>query len=235
MRKITFFIAFFFLAGMQLVQAQTKTVSGTITGSDDGNSVPGATVIVKGTTIGTTSAPDGTYKITFDQKYKTLVFSYVGMASQEIEVGNQTTINVVMENNAIEIEGAVVTALGISREKKSLGYATQEVSGADINVVKNDNFVNSISGKVSGVQVKTNNNMGGSTNIIIRGTSSLTGDNQALFVIDGVPVNNSNTNSSAQRQAGSGYDYGSAVSDINPDDIESINVLKGAAATALYG
>ncbi len=235
MRKITFFIAFFFLAGMQLIQAQTTTVSGKVTSSEDGQGIPGATVLVKGTTVGTTSAPDGTYKLTFDQKHKTLVFSFVGMATQEVEVGGKTTIDVVLSPSVTELEGAVITALGISREKKSLGYATQEVSGDDVNVVKNDNFVNSISGKVSGVQVKTNSNFGGSTNIIIRGTTSLTGDNQALFVIDGVPVNNANTNSSAQRQGGSGYDFGSAVSDINPDDIESINVLKGAAATALYG
>ncbi len=236
MRKITFLIAFFFLAGMQIVQAQTKVVSGKISSAEDGGAIPGATIVVKGTTIGTTSGMDGTYKISFDgAKYNTLVFSFMGMASQEIEVGSKTTIDVNMAPSVTELEGAVITALGISREKKSLGYSTQEVSGDDINVVKNENFVNSISGKVSGVQVKANNNFGGSTNIIIRGTTSLTGDNQALFVIDGVPVNNTNTNSSAQRQGGSGYDFGSAVSDINPDDIESINVLKGAAATALYG
>jgi len=236
MRKITFLLAFFFLAGMQIVQAQTKVVSGKISSVEDGGAIPGATIVVKGTTIGTTSGPDGTYKISFDgAKYNTLVFSFMGMASQEIEVGSKTTIDVNMEPSVTELEGAVITALGISREKKSLGYSTQEISGDDVNVVKNENFVNSISGKVSGVQVKANNNFGGSTNIIIRGSTSLTGDNQALFVIDGVPVNNTNTNSSSQRQGGSGYDYGSAVSDINPDDIESINVLKGAAATALYG
>jgi len=236
MRKITFLIAFFFLAGMQIVQAQTKVVSGKISSAEDGGAIPGATIVVKGTTIGTTSGMDGTYEISFDgAKYNTLVFSFMGMATQEIEVGSKSTIDVNMAPSVTELEGAVITALGISREKKSLGYSTQEVSGDDINVVKNENFVNSISGKVSGVQVKANNNFGGSTNIIIRGTTSLTGDNQALFVIDGVPVNNTNTNSSAQRQGGSGYDFGSAVSDINPDDIESINVLKGAAATALYG
>ncbi|RLD42966.1 MAG: SusC/RagA family TonB-linked outer membrane protein, partial [Bacteroidetes bacterium] len=236
MRKITFLIAFFFLAGMQIVQAQTKVVSGKISSAEDGGAIPGATVVVKGTTIGTTSGMDGTYKISYDgAKYNTLVFSFMGMATQEIEVGAKTSIDVNMAPSITELEGAVITALGISREKKSLGYSTQEVSGDDINVVKNENFVNSISGKVSGVQVKANNNFGGSTNIIIRGTTSLTGDNQALFVIDGVPVNNTNTNSSTQRQGGSGYDFGSAVSDINSDDIESINVLKGAAATALYG
>ncbi|RLD47470.1 MAG: SusC/RagA family TonB-linked outer membrane protein [Bacteroidetes bacterium] len=234
MRKIMFLLALFLFTGMQLVQAQ-KTVTGKITDAKDGSGIPGVTVLVKGTTIGTISSMDGTYEISFDEKYNVLVYSFVGMGTQEIEVGSQSTIDVKMESGITEIEGAVITALGISREKKSLGYSTQEVSGDDLNTVKNENFVNSISGKVSGVQVKTNSNFGGSTNIIIRGTTSLTGDNQALFVIDGVPVNNSNTNASSQRQGGSGYDYGSAVSDINPDDIESINVLKGAAATALYG
>src|SRR5690606_8988636 len=122
------------------------------------------------------------------------------------------------------------------REKQSLGYATQEVAGEDLAVVKTDDFTNSLSGKVSGLQIRRNNNFGGSTNVVIRGTTSLTGDNQALFVIDGVPISNRNTNSAAQAQAsGNYYDYGNAAADINPDDIESVNVLKGAAASALYG
>jgi len=125
--------------------------------------------------------------------------------------------------------------LGISREKKSLGYATQEVTGEDINTVKSDNFINSMSGKVAGVQVKSSGNMGGSSNIVIRGSSSITGNNQALFVVDGVPISNDNVNNKDQVRGRSGYDFGNAASDINPNDIESVNVLKGAAATALYG
>jgi TonB-dependent SusC/RagA subfamily outer membrane receptor len=116
-----------------------------------------------------------------------------------------------------------------------LGYATQEVKGDQVSTAKESNFINSLSGKVSGVEIKRNNNMGASTNIVVRGFKSLTGNNQALFVVDGVPIDNSNTTSSSTAQGGGGYDYGNAASDINPDDIESINVLKGAAATALYG
>ena len=235
MRKTILFTAFLFFLGLQVINAQTKVVKGKVTSADDNKGIPGATVMVKGTTIGTITSATGDFEISFDQKYTTLIFSFMGMETQEVDVTSKTSVNVSLKSSATELEGAVVTAIGISREKKSLGYATQEVSGEEINAVKSDNFVNSLSGKVSGVQVKANSNMGGSTNIIIRGSTSLTGNNQAMFVIDGVPVNNSNTNSAGQQQGSSGYDYGNAASDINPDDIESINVLKGAAATALYG
>lgn len=235
MRKTILFTAFLFFLGLQVINAQTKTVKGKVTSADDNKGIPGATVIVKGTSTGTITGSGGEYEISFDEKYTTLVFSFMGMETQEVNVAGKTTVNVALKTSVTELEGAVVTAIGISREKKSLGYATQEVGGDEISAVKNDNFVNSISGKVSGVQVKANSNMGGSTNIIIRGSTSLTGNNQAMFVIDGVPVDNSTTNSSGQQQGASGYDYGNAASDINPDDIESINVLKGAAATALYG
>ncbi|NTW32297.1 MAG: TonB-dependent receptor plug domain-containing protein [Bacteroidetes bacterium] len=157
------------------------------------------------------------------------------MTAFQVEIGTQTVINVTLEANATQLEGMVVTALGITREKTSLGYSTQEVKGELVNTVKSENFMNSLSGKVSGVQIKKTTNMGGSTNVLLRGSKSLTGDNQVLFVIDGVPVNNNITNTRDQQQGGIGYDYGNAASDINPDDIESINVLKGSAATALYG
>jgi len=140
-----------------------------------------------------------------------------------------------MASDILGLNEVVVTALGISREKKSLGYSVQEVAGDNISKTRESNFVNSLSGKVSGVQVKQSNTAGGSANIIIRGTKSLMNNNQALFVVDGVPVDNSITNSSSMMNAGGGYDYGNAAADINPDDIESMSVLKGAAATALYG
>jgi len=235
MRKTILFTAFLFFLGLQVINAQTKVVKGKVTSADDNKGIPGATVMVKGTTIGTITGASGDFEISFDQKYTKLLFSFMGMETQEVDVTGKNTVNVALKTSVTEIEGAVVTAIGISREKKSLGYATQEVGGEEVNAVKSDNFVNSLSGKVSGVQVKANSNMGGSTNIIIRGSTSLTGNNQAMFVIDGVPVSNDNTNAGSQKQGGSGYDYGNAASDINPDDIESINVLKGAAATALYG
>ena len=134
-----------------------------------------------------------------------------------------------------DIKGVVVTALGIKREKKSLGYATQEVKGEDISKNPTTNFLNNLSGQVAGLDIKQGTNFGGSVNVVLRGFKSLKGSNQALFVIDGVPVINSNVNSSDQANGRYGYDYGNAVSDLNPNDIADINVLKGAAATALYG
>ena len=133
------------------------------------------------------------------------------------------------------IEGVVVTALGIKREKKSLGYSTQEVKGDDLNKNPTTNFLNNLSGKVAGLEIKQSTNFGGSINAVSRGYKSILGNNQALFVVDGVPIINNNINSNFQQNGGGGYDYGSPVSDINPSDIESVNVLKGAAATALYG
>ncbi len=234
MRKFTLLLAFLFI-GMQLVLAQGKVITGKVTGSEDGQSIPGVQVVAKGTTIGTITSLDGTYNLEVPDNVNTLVFSYIGMATQEIEIGDKTTIDVVMEPDVMNLEGVVVTALGISRDKKSLGYATQEVSGDEVNKVKTDNFVSTLSGKVSGVQIKNNTNMGGSNNVIIRGSTSITGNNQALFVVDGIPIDNSIMNNSGQTTGRSGYDYGNAASDINPNDIESVNILKGAAATALYG
>lgn len=133
------------------------------------------------------------------------------------------------------LKEVVVTAMGIRRDKKTLGYAVQEVKGSAVNDVKDNNFVNSLQGKVAGLQIRQNNSMGGSSNVVIRGFSSLTGNNQALFVVDGVPIDNSNYNTSSQRSGFAGVDRGNPIADINPDDIESISVLKGAAASALYG
>ncbi|WP_106914637.1 SusC/RagA family TonB-linked outer membrane protein [Chryseobacterium aurantiacum] len=135
-----------------------------------------------------------------------------------------------------EIEGIVVTALGIKREKKALGYSTQSVAASDLTKSPTSNFTSNLSGKVSGLQVKSVSNFGGSVDIVLRGYKSITGNNQPLFVIDGVPMINANNNTSAQSTQGRpGYDFGNTISDINPNDIEELNVLKGAAATALYG
>ena len=221
-------------AGVQVVLAQT-TITGVVTSADDGQPIPGAAVQVKGTTVGVTTDVNGRYSLRVPAGGEVLQFSFVGMTTKEVTIGNQTVINIVLETEAMDIEGVVVTALGISREKKSLGYATQQVSGEDMNRVRSDNFINNLSGKAAGVQVKANNNIGGSTNVVVRGVSSLTGNNQALFVIDGVPISNEVSNNNGQLTGRAGFDYGNAASDINPADIESMNILKGAAATALYG
>jgi len=219
---------------VQITFAQEKTISGTVS-DQSGLPLPGATVLVKGTSSGTSTDFDGKYSISASQG-STLVVSFVGYTSKEVVVGTSSTINIALQESAEALEEVVVTALGISRDKKSLGYATQEIEGSELTTVKNGNFLNSISGKASGVQIKRNNNIGGSTNIVIRGNASMTGSNQALFVIDGVPINNINTNSAGQAQATGGfYDYGNAASDIDPENIESMNILKGAAASALYG
>lgn len=224
--------AFLGLLGMQIF-AQ-KTITGSVTNSDDGSTIPGVNVVVKGTTIATVTDDNGKYMLSnVPDDAETLVFSYLGMQTMEKTISGNVVDCAL--NGDVALGDVVVTALGITRDQKSLGYSIQQVDGDDVNTVKSGNFVNQLSGKVSGVQIQTNTNFGGSTNIVVRGSSSLTGDNQALFVIDGVPVDNSLFNDAYQKVGGAGYDYGNSGADINPNDIASISVLKGAAATALYG
>ncbi len=234
MRKLALFLFITLFAGLQTTMAQTKAISGKVV-DDLGEALPGVAVVVKGTTVGTTSRFDGTYSFEVPSDATTLVFTFVGMTTQEVAIAGQSTINVTLTSDTEDLDEVVVTALGISREKKSLGYAVQEVSGDEMNKVQSSNFATALSGKVAGVQISNGTNMGGSSNVIIRGSSSLTNNNQALFVVDGVPIDNSINNSSYQAVGGAGYDYGNAASDINQNDIESVSVLKGAAATALYG
>ena len=233
MRKLLLMMTVLLGFGMQTF-AQDRQVTGKVTSSDDGSPLPGVSIAVKGTSKGTTSGADGSYKINAGAG-ASLTYSFVGFKTITSEVGNRTIINIQLQNEISQLDEVVVTALGISREKKSLGYASQEVKGDQVNTAKESNFINSLSGKISGVEIKRNNNLGSSSNIVIRGFKSLTGNNQALFVVDGVPIDNTNNTSTGVAQGGGGYDYGNAASDINPDDIESINVLKGAASTALYG
>ena len=218
---------------VQITFAQERSITGTVTDAD-GLPLPGVNVLIKGTTTGTQTDFDGNYDINAQQG-DVLVFSFVGLKQTEYAVSNVNQIDVVMEQDSAQLDEVVVTALGISREKKQLGYATQSVGGEAVSDVPQQNFVNSLSGKVSGLSIKSSGTMGGSTNVVIRGSSSLTGNNQALFVVDGTPISNNTPNTSTQARGGGGYDYGNAASDINPNDIASINVLKGAAATALYG
>mgnify|MGYP002713107729 CR=1 FL=1 len=215
--------------------AQERAVTGKVTSADDGTGIPGVNVVIKGTTQGTVTDIDGNYKLSVPESGGTLVFSFIGLESQEIEIGNRSAVDAVMTSDIQQLSEVVVTALGVTREKASLGYATQEVDADEVTKAKEQNFVNSLSGKVAGVQIKQNNNFGGSTNVVIRGNTSITGSNQALFVVDGIPIDNQTGNDTYQEAGRYGYDYGNAASDINPEDIESINVLKGAAATALYG
>lgn len=216
----------------QITFAQERAVSGTVS-DNTGLPLPGVSVLVKGSKTGTQTDFDGKYSIKVAPS-QTLVFSYIGMKTQEVKASS-TTVNVKLTSSAIELEGAVVTALGVKKSKKALGYASQEVKGNDIADTPVTNFADALSGEVAGLDIQSFGTLGGSANIIVRGFKSLYGSNQALIVIDGTPVLNETNNSSDVTSGRGGYDYGNAASDINPDDIESINVLKGAAATALYG
>ncbi|PBI91758.1 TonB-dependent Receptor Plug Domain protein [Flavobacterium sp. ACN2] len=220
----------------QLTFAQERTVSG-IVSDNAGMPLPGVSVLVKGTKSGTQTDFDGKFSIKATSS-EVLVFTYIGMKTQEV-AASSTTLSVKLTSNTTELESVVVTALGIKREKKALGYSTQELKGEDlVGGTTGANFLNDLSGKSAGVYIRKNTNFGGSTNVVSRGVKNLTGNNQMLIVIDGMPINNSNVNSSNGSQtagARNTYDYGNAGMDINPDDIETLNILKGAAASALYG
>ena len=213
--------------------AQTKSVSGKIT-DEKGDPIPFATIQIKGHRSGVSADQNGNF-LTKVNPGETLVISAAGYSPKEFRIGSESTISMTLLRNQGAIEEVVVTALGIKRSKNTLPYAAQQVSGDDVSRVRSGNAVSALSGKISGLEIRQGNAMGGSTNVIIRGNKSFLSNNQALFVIDGIPFNNANTNTAAQQRGAGGYDYGNAAADINPDDIESINVLKGAAASALYG
>ena len=212
--------------------AQT-TVTGTITDAIDGSPLPGVSVIVKGTSTGVASDFDGNYSIDLSDTNVVLEFTFVGYTVKDIEVNGQEVINVALDQSTESLDEVVVTALGIKREEKTLTYAQQNVKGDDLTKSRDINFVNSIAGKAAGVEVrKSNSGPGGSTKIQIRGSKSLSGDSSPLFVIDGIPMIN---NRGGQPGVWDGVDQGDGLSQLNPDDIESISILKGANAAILYG
>ncbi|NIG56425.1 SusC/RagA family TonB-linked outer membrane protein [Chitinophaga sp. Cy-1792] len=216
------------LCWLQQAIAQDVRVSGVVTSRSDAQRIPGAVIRVKGTSTGTQTDADGRYVITAHEK-DTLQVSFLGFVSSNVVVGSNHVINIFLENTDQKLNEVVVTALGISREKKSLGYAVQELKSKDISEAKETNLVNALSGKIAGVQVTNSQGNMGSSRIVIRGETSIAGNNQPLFVLDGVPVDNS------QLGVGTGRDFANAISDINPDDIAAISVLKGPNAAALYG
>ncbi len=228
MRKLTFLLACLFLIGVGLVNAQSKSVSGKVISAEDGQPVIGATVIVKGTTDGTITDADGVFKISLQGTTKTLVISYVGMKTIEVEAANNMSVK--LESDALVIDEVVVTAMGIKRSEKSLGYAATTVSSEEIKNARNTNVTNSLSGKVAGLQIQsTSADPGSASSVTIRGFGSINGSNQPLYIVDGVPLQNGTLNTSGHSINTSG------ISNIASEDIESMTVLKGAAATALYG
>ncbi|MCU0362626.1 MAG: SusC/RagA family TonB-linked outer membrane protein [Bacteroidales bacterium] len=228
MRKFTMLLVFLLCAGFQAVLAQ-KTVTGKVTGASDNLPITGVTVLVKGTTIGASSDGQGGYSIQVPNNNSTLQFSFIGYASQEIIVGDQSVINVTLEEQVTQMEEVVVTALGIKRQQKALSYSAAEVKGDDIQRVSEVNIMNSLQGKIAGVDINVaGTGAAGSSKVTIRGNTSISRDNNPLYVIDGVPIARSSSSVG-------GRDLGDALTTLNPNDIETMSILKGAAATALYG
>jgi TonB-linked SusC/RagA family outer membrane protein len=214
-------------------QAQQVQVSGIVKSADEDQPLPGVSIVIKGTALGSVSDANGNYTIQA-QKGATLVFSFLGMKSEEVVVSDQTILNVTLQSDITNLGEVVVTALGIKREKKALGYSVTEVAGTQLSTAIEVNAINSLSGKVAGVDIQTTTaGPTGSTRVVIRGNSRLDSKNQPLYVIDGVPMDNSDMGSDAGMWGG--YDLGSGISSLNPNDIESVSVLKGASASALYG
>ncbi len=235
MRKFTIFLAFLLFCGLQFTMAQTR-ITGTVTSSEDGLGIPGVSVIVKGTTTGTITDIDGKYSLSVPEGSEALIFSFVGMLTQEVTIGNQVVINVQLKPSTETLDEYVVTALGVSREKKALGYAVQDVKADELVRGRDNTVAGALTGKVSGLQISSNSGqLGGSSRILIRGASSVKGDNQPLYVIDGIAIDNTNYTDPDQARGAGGYDYGSMANDINPDDVESVSILKGPVAAALYG
>lgn len=219
----------------QITFAQERSVSG-IVSDDAGMPLPGVSVLIKGTKNGTQSDFDGKYTIKAEPN-DVLLFSYIGMTSSE-RSASSTSLNVKLISDATELESVVVTALGIKREKKSLGYAATTINKEQITNVTTNNPLESLSGKIAGVDISAPTQPGASTKVIVRGIGSISGTNQPLYIVDGTPINNDGNASQTRQDASSidrSYDAGTGINDIDPNSIETITFLKGAAATALYG
>lgn len=214
--------------------AQGRTVTGKVTSETDGSAVPGVNVVLKSTSTGTVTDIDGNYTIKVPEEGGTLVFSFIGMQSKEVDVGDRSVVDVALTSDIKQLTEVVVTAVGIEREKKALGYSVERVEGEKVQQVAEPDPLRALEGKVPGVNISGSSGAPGSaTRITIRGNSSMLGNNQPLFVVDGIPYNNDNNR--IFTGLGDGAAYGSRIGDIDPNNIESINVLKGAAAAALYG
>ncbi|HEY3370503.1 MAG TPA: SusC/RagA family TonB-linked outer membrane protein [Prolixibacteraceae bacterium] len=217
MKKIALLLVFFAI-GLQVLMAQTKEITGKVTSAEDGGGIPGVTISIKGTTLGTITDLDGAFKLKVPQDAKTLIFAFVSMKTQEIAIGNQSVFNVVMTSDFVSVDEVVVTAFGIKRKPKEMGVATAKVENDQLTEAGVSNVMNGMAAKVSGLQINTiNNGVKPETKITLRGNRHFLATNQALVVLDGVPVSATYLNS------------------INPNDIENVNVLKGASAAALYG
>lgn len=235
MLRRLFFSYIFFLLILHNLLGQDRFVSGVVRNEENDDLIPGVNVLLKNTSIGSISDAGGCFKLKIPEDEGILIFSLVGFEKEEVRVLKQSYFTVYMHSNDRESSKLVTGAYDASKQKTNLGYSTQSLTQEDVNTIKDYNFVNSLSGKVAGMQVRQNALMGGSTNIILRGNNFIHGDNQSLFVIDGIPIDNSTYNDNIQQMGRWGYDYGNAAADISPDDIEKIDILKGPSSTALFG
>ena len=233
-RKLMLLLACLFV-GIGLVTAQTQKVTGVVISEEDGQPVVGASVLVKGTTLGTITDVDGNFNLSnVPSSAKTLQISYIGMQTQEVVI--KPNLKVILKADAQKLDEVVVTAMGISREKKALGYAVQDVKSDALTRAANTDLAGALQGKVSGIDITPSSGMpGASSKITIRGSRSFTGDNTPLYVIDGMPIASTADVSTSLTDGAYGTDYANRAVDIDPNDIESINILKGQAASALYG
>ena len=217
-------------AGAPNAVAQSQGITIKVTSADDGEPVVGAAVVIQDSKVGGVTDVDGQLTISrLPVAAKKLTISYIGMKSQIVTIKGDV-VNVVLQPNATDLNEVVVTAMGVTRQKKALGYATQEISSDQLTTGKDNNILNSLSGKLAGVRITNTQGDVGSSRIVIRGETSIAGENQPLFIVDGIPVDNSQLNS-----RGVGRDFKNAIADLNPEDIQSMSVLKGPNAAALYG
>lgn len=223
-----------FLLWAVLAHAQDRTVSGRVTSADDGSPLPGVNVVLKGSTVGTATDANGRYTLSVPASGGTLVFSFIGLKTKELTIGEQAVMDIVLENDATQLGEVVVTAVGIERQTKALGYSVENVAGDKIAQRSEPDVLRSLQGKVPGLAISSSSGLpGSSTRITIRGNKSFFGNNQPLFIVDGIPFDNSY--SATSNQLTGGTQYGSRIADLDPNNIESMTVLKGGAAAALYG
>ncbi|MGD8746876.1 MAG: SusC/RagA family TonB-linked outer membrane protein [Balneolaceae bacterium] len=233
-RLVTGLIALFFLS-FSTLNAQQTTITGTVNDASSGDPLPGVNVLVKGTTTGTSTGAEGHYELTVSPSADTLLYSFIGYKDQKVPINGREVINVSLKPSVKNLGDVVVTAFGVKQSKRRVGYSVQEVQSEDITGAKQENVVNALRGQLSGVKISsTGGAPGQSSRIVIRGVTSLDpgADNQPLFVVDGVPI----SNSTMPGNQGSGvFTLSNGIADINPEDIKSVSVLKGPAASALYG
>jgi TonB-linked SusC/RagA family outer membrane protein len=239
MKRITSMLVCLLIFGFTAIYAQDIQLKGKVTSAEDGSPLPGVSVVIKGTSTGIATDLDGNYTLVVPSG-ASLVFSSVGYQTQEIAVAGQSVIDVVMQSEVLKVDEVVVTAIGVTRSKKALGYALQEVEGDEITQAKETNVINSLQGRVAGAVVTSSSGaVGASSRIVLRGVNFVGTNNEPLFVVDGVPISNHDYSYNyTERNLGrdtEGVNRGNGASDINPDDIESVSILKGANAAALYG